>query len=186
MSFESYTPPVLATSRLRLEPLRSTHADLLFEPLSTPHLYPFIPQDPPGSVEALRQRYQRLETRRSADGTELWLNWVAFRDGGPAGLVEATVTADGTAQIAYFVFAEHQRQGIGREGVEAVLSHLRAKLGIRRCRALVDTRNLSSIGLLEALGFKRARTIQEADHFKGRPSDEFEYLRSEEAAPRAR
>ena len=42
---------------------------------------------------------------------------------------------------------------------------------------LLDTRNEESWRLLERLGFKRKRTIKDADHFKGSPSDEYEYVR---------
>ena len=52
--------------------------------------------------------------------------------------------------------------------------------------ALVDTRNEASWRLLEALGFKRNGTIKNADHFKGKPSDEcvYEIKRGEWNAPK--
>ena len=175
---ERYQPPPIQSARLSLEPLIAAHADVLHAPLSDPALYTFLPGDPPKSVEALRVRYQRLETLRSPDGSELWLNWAVRKIGGDyVGLVEATVRADASAHFAYFVLRPFQRQGFAAEAVEAVLIHLQRDLGLRQARALLDTRNETSWRLLERLGFRRARTISGADHFKGAASDEYEYVR---------
>ena len=177
--FERYRQPPLSSARLSLEPLTTAHAELLHAPLCDSALYEYLPGEPPASVEALRQRYQRLEARRSPDGSQLWLNWATrIRDGGYVGLVEATVHDDATTQIAYFVFRAFQRQGFAREAIESVLSHLQSDIGVREARALVDTRNAASWRLLERLSFWRTRTIKDADHFKGAPSDEFEYVRA--------
>jgi RimJ/RimL family protein N-acetyltransferase len=173
----NYSPPYIATQRLILEPLTAGHAQKLFDSFSDPNLYTFLPGEPPVSVEALRERYQRLERRRSPDGSELWLNWAGRQHNGAyVGLVEATVHADATAHVAYFVFAPFQRQGFAREALEAVLAHLKNDAGVPEARALLDTRNEASWRLLERLGFRRGRTIKAADRFKGSASDEFEYV----------
>ena len=183
IAFDRYTSPFIATQRLLLEPLSAGHAERLVAPLSEPALYAFLPADPPVSVEALHERYGRLEARRSPDGKELWLNWAARQESGTyVGLVEATVRADASTQIAYFVFRPFQRQGFAAEAVEAVLTHLKNDIGIEMVRALLDTRNEASWRLLERLGFKRQRTIKDADHFKGAASDEYEYVRDLRAA----
>jgi ribosomal-protein-alanine N-acetyltransferase len=154
------------------------HAAHLFASLSDAALYTYLPGEPPISVEVLRERYQRLETRRSPDGTELRLNWAGRQHNGAyVGLVEATVHADLTAHIAYFVFVPFQRQGFASEIVAAMLAHLKSDIGIREARALIDTRNEASWRLLERIGFRRVRLIRDADLFKGAPSDEFEYAR---------
>ena len=178
IALERYTSPYLATQRLILEPLTAGHAAELFAPLGDSALYTFLPGDPPASVETLRERYRRLEARRSPDGKELWLNWAGRQHNGAyVGLVEATVHADATAHLAYFVFSKFQRQGFAAEMVEAVLIHLKNDVGVHEARALLDTRNEASWRLLERLGFRRARTIKNADAFKGASSDEYEYLR---------
>jgi ribosomal-protein-alanine N-acetyltransferase len=179
IGFDQYKSPFIATQRLILEPLSAGHADALFAPLSDTALYAYLPGKPPSSVEALRERYQRLEKRRSPDGTQLWLNWAGRQHNGAyVGLVEATVLADATAQIAYFVFGPFQRQGFAAEAVAAVLAHLKNDAGVREVRALLDTRNEASWRLMERLGFRRARVIKDADHFKGASSDEYEYARA--------
>jgi RimJ/RimL family protein N-acetyltransferase len=91
------------------------------------------------------------------------------------GLVEATVTRDDSVQLAYFVFADHQRQGYSAEMVRLVLDHLTSALDLKTARALVDTRNVASQRLLAHLSFERKRLIEMADNFKGASSDEFEY-----------
>ena len=69
--------------------------------LSDPAIYEYE-NAPPASVEWLRARYEKLETRRSADGSEQWLNWVIRMTGtGLIGYVQATLHADGSAAIAY-------------------------------------------------------------------------------------
>ncbi len=178
MSFDAYEPPILHTPRLRLEPLLAAHAAVLFGPLSDPSLYKFIPTDPPVSLEALTLRYRRLESRRSADGRELWLNWAAFTGEAPACLIEASVLPSRIVQVAYFTFVSHQRQGFAAEALSAVIEHLRDALGLTSARALLDTRNEASWRLLERLGFQNIRTILNADTFKGSSSDEFEYGRA--------
>lgn len=168
--------PKLATPRLVLEPLVAAHAERLFEGMSSPTLYTFIPQEPPRSIEALRARYERLEGRASPDGTERWLNWAARHDDGPyVGLVEATVYADGRASIAYFVFAPFAGRGYGAEGTARVVQHLADDLGVRVVEAHIDTRNVASQRLVERVGFTRVGELRDADHFKGASSDEYVY-----------
>jgi RimJ/RimL family protein N-acetyltransferase len=148
----------------------------MFEGLSDPRGYVFLPSDPPPDLASLRTRYARLALGRSADGSEIWLNWIVRRrdDGKPMGYVQATV--QGTAVlIAYHVFPRYWRRGVARAAVGAMLDLLFAGNGIERASALVDTRNAASQALLVKLGFVRVRTNPNADFFKGSSSDEFEF-----------
>ena len=63
------------TPRLLLEPQLASHAPAMFALLSDPALYRHE-DAPPESLAALARRYERLASRRSADGREHWLNWV--------------------------------------------------------------------------------------------------------------
>ena len=161
----------LRSPRLVLEPLTAAHADALFEGMRDPSLYPFIPQEPPASVEALRTRYRRLEARVSPDGREQWLNWAVRHGEAHVGLVEVTVTGD-KASLAYFVLATWQRRGIAREACAAVLTELWRRTPVPFVEATVDDRNEASLGLLASLGFVEERRVTGADFFKGRSSDE--------------
>lgn len=182
-AFGTYVCPTLNAPGLVLEPLTAAHAGELFPHLQDPALYTYIPHDPPPSLEALRARYARLENRRSPDGKELWLNWVARRDGAAIGNVQATCRSDDVAYVAYNVFVPFQRQGLAAKAVTAMLDHLHASAGMTTAKALVDTRNTASLRLLERLGFSRVRLIENADHFKGARSDEYEFARELRAQP---
>lgn len=170
---------LLHGERLALEPLVEAHAEALFAGFSDPRLYPYIPTDPPASIDALRDRYRRLATRSSPDGRERWLNWAARLASAPiyVGLFEATVRADATASLAYFVFSEHARRGYGVEGAGMVVDHLLGALRRRSVRANIDTRNVASIRLAKRLGFVHETRILEASRFKGTVSDEDVYSR---------
>jgi [ribosomal protein S5]-alanine N-acetyltransferase len=118
----------LETERLLLEPLLPEHATLLIEGLADERLYRFIPTDAPESTEALETRYRKLSSRRSPDGSEVWLNFaMPLREGTTpedgavprathVGTLEATVFPDRSAYIAYTVFVPSWHHGYAREG----------------------------------------------------------------------
>jgi RimJ/RimL family protein N-acetyltransferase len=65
------------------------------------------------------------------------------------------LTSDPTvAVIGYTVTPVQQRQGLGLEGVHALLSYAVPLLRLRRVEATTLRDNLASTGLLAALGFK--------------------------------
>jgi RimJ/RimL family protein N-acetyltransferase len=167
----------LLTPRLQLEPLVTAHAPALYPLLQDSALYTFIPQEPPDSVEALTARYRMQSTRRSPDGTEIWLNWALRLRASDdcVGTLQATVQADSTAFLAYMIFPTFQHRGYAKEGCLCMLEHLRDDYKVRRVVAEIDTRNAVSIGLVESLGFVRAALHPEADFFKGGASDEYRY-----------
>jgi ribosomal-protein-alanine N-acetyltransferase len=177
----------LETERLLLEPLLPEHATLLFEGLADERLYRFIPSDPPESLEALETRYRKLSSRRSPDGSEVWLNFaMRLREGTTpedgavpratyVGTLEATVFPNRSAYLAYTVFVPFWRQGYAKEGCARMLSHLLEDYRVRVVVAEMDTRNAASISLAEVLGFERVGTTLGADHFKGSVSDEHRY-----------
>jgi [ribosomal protein S5]-alanine N-acetyltransferase len=168
---------VLVTPRLRLEPLTPAHASALFDGLSAPALYAFIPQEPPASQDWLKARFERISSRGPADGSAVWLNWALRGDDHYCGVFEATAMADGRVDIAYFVFVGDQRQGLARAAGEAVTAALWADTDTQVIGASLDTRNEASAKLLEALGFARVALIENADFFGGAPSDEYRYER---------
>src|SRR5207248_11438302 len=100
----------------------------MFSVLGDPLIYTYLDFPPPPSLEHLSRVYAQLETRRSPDGTEEWLNWIVVRNchperergawaGGvappappgpsptlgvtePIGVVQATISAGG-CEVAY-------------------------------------------------------------------------------------
>jgi [ribosomal protein S5]-alanine N-acetyltransferase len=165
------------TSRLLLLPLEGSHADLLFAGLADDRLYEFIADAPPSSVESLRARYQKLAKRSSPDGREAWLNWgVWSREGRePVGYVQATVRNAEICEIAYVLAWNQWGRGYGREAVGAMADHLRDHYQVKSLRARVDPRNVRSVALLEALGFRQTGYRTAAEPIRGLPADEAEY-----------
>ena len=167
----------LLSARLRFEPLRATHAELICSSLQDPAIYTYLPEDPP-SPEALQNRYAYLEKGVSPDGSELWLNWVAFlRDSTtPVGTFQATIPQQGVGAFAYIVFPFYWRQGFAKEMARCVMTHLFQAHKISNLSAEIDVRNVASIRLVESLGLTRIKTTHGADYFKGSTSDEYTYL----------
>jgi RimJ/RimL family protein N-acetyltransferase len=147
---------VIRTSRLALEPQVAAHAEEMFRVLGDPRIYEYE-NEPPPSGEWLRERYARLETRRSTDGSEQWLNWVLRLSSRELiGYVQATVHPDGHASIAYELASGHWGHGLAREAVEAMIAELGACYRVRRLSAVLKAGNLRSRRLLERLGFAPA------------------------------
>ena len=140
------------TAQLLLEPLTIAHAPAMFALLSDPAIYTYLDYGPPASLEHLQGVYAQLETRHSPDGLEEWLNWIVIHDV-PVGIVQATIYADGSANVAYVFGSAHWGHGYAREAVEAMLEHL----GDRTFFATVEEDNARSIALLERLGFRMVK-----------------------------
>lgn len=145
----------------------------MFAGLSDPAAYLFLPDDPPADVERLRDRYRRQVVGRSRDGWELWFNWIIRRRDEEAflGYTQATVVG-GSAMVAYHVFPQHWRRGLGSNALAATLHAVFGLEDVMVAQALVDTRNHASRRLLASLGFTAVRVIKKADFFKGCVSDE--------------
>jgi len=138
-----------------LEPQLPIHAEQMFEVLSDPAIYEYE-NEPPASVDWLRARFARLESRQSPDGCEKWLNWVIRLPSSElAGYVQATVHPGGRAAIAYELASRYWRRGFAREACEAMLSEL-ARYGVRNVHAVFKRKNVRSLCLLERLGFAPA------------------------------
>lgn len=144
----------LRTNHLLLEPQTAAHAAEMFAVLSDPAIYEFE-NEPPASLARLEERYRRLESRRSADGCELWLNWVvrSVERGDALGYVQATIRADATALIAYEFGSTHWGRGWAREAVEAMLDEIARAYGVATAGAVFKKANFRSRRLLQRLGF---------------------------------
>ena len=143
----------LRTETLTLEPQTREHAQAMFVVLADPSIY-LHENAPPQSLEWLEQRFARLESRRSPDGQQQWLNWVIrFSDGEVIGYVQATVRADGSALLAYVLGSAYWGKGLASQAVVAMVDELRAQYSVTRLEAVLKQSNLRSQRLLERLGF---------------------------------
>jgi ribosomal-protein-alanine N-acetyltransferase len=148
--------PQLDGELVVLHPLRVAHADILFPVLRDPELWQFTENAAPKSVEALQRRYLRLESRRSSDGKQDWLNWAIEERASSrmAGVVQATVhNSRAVADIAYVVGRLFWGRGLASSSVRTMLAFL-GTAGVSTFQATVDSKNLPSIRLLERLGFQ--------------------------------
>ncbi|MFG1671829.1 GNAT family N-acetyltransferase [Streptomyces sp. Y7] len=114
----------LRSDRLDLLPLRVEHAEEMAAVLSDPALHHFI-GGAPLSPDALRARYGRL-VAGSPDATVSWCNWVLRLRAGSClvGTVQATISADGTAEIAWVIGTPWQRHGLASEAARALVAWL--------------------------------------------------------------
>jgi RimJ/RimL family protein N-acetyltransferase len=134
----------------------------MFAVLSDPAIYEFE-NSPPASEAWLSERFAKLESRTSKDGTERWLNWVIrLPSGDLAGFAQATVKTSGVAYIAYEIASRFWRQGVGSCAVNAMLDELAAGYGVQTFLAVLKARNYRSEGLLRHLGFSQATSAQAA------------------------
>jgi len=146
---------LIQTNRLRLEPQTVEHADEMFRVLSDQAIYTYE-NEPPSSLDWLRERFARLETRRSSDGTQQWLNWAIRLPTGLIGYVQATVMPEGRAAIAYVLSSAHWGRGLASEAVGAMISELVDHYQVQHLSAVLKSRNARSLRLLERLGFTPA------------------------------
>jgi RimJ/RimL family protein N-acetyltransferase len=145
--------------------------------LRDPELYRYVPHLPPTTVASLEARYRRTAAGPDGD-TERWWNWAVLRaaDGAAMGTVETTLLAsEDRALLAYAFGTAYWGFGYAFEACSAAIAHLRDTTAIRHVAAFVDTRNAHSTALLERLGFERKETVENADYFKGLPSNEYRY-----------
>lgn len=150
---------------LTLEPQTAAHAGEMFDVLQDVEVHTYLEDTPPVSVDALRERLARLETRRSADASEQWLNWALRRDDGALiGYVQATVRANGLAWIAYVLGRAHWGHGHATRAVRTMIDELVSQYGVTQLLATADRDNRASIALLGRLGFTPAPEAWRRDH----------------------
>ena len=148
---------VIEASRCRLEPQVVAHAEPMFAVLSDPAIYEYE-NEAPRSLEWLRERFAKLESRRSPNGNEEWLNWVVrLSTSELIGYVQATVRPDGNAAIAYELASAFWGRGLGREAVQAMIDELVDHYRVRILTAVLKRANVRSRRLLEQLRFSVAR-----------------------------
>jgi RimJ/RimL family protein N-acetyltransferase len=169
----------IATPRLHLSPLTAAHAAAMFIPLQDDAIYRWISATPPSSLEALRERWTRNESRVSPDGTEAWLAWAVQRtsDGVHIGKLDVCLDATSTVtNLGYILFPAFWGQGLATEAVVAVVEHL-IGLGVTRLVATVTVGNEASARVLTRAGFTFTRVIPQNDTIRGVLHDDEEYVR---------
>lgn len=167
--------PAARTPRLRIEPLRSTHAPLLFAALADSRIYTYFPDEAHASVDSLARRYAFLDRGAPAGAGEIWLNWALQRADTAAyiGTLQATVTPDSHAYIGYVLAPPAWRLGFATEACRWLVAELQKRFVLNEILATVDTRNTGSLHVLERLGFHCVGT--EPAEIRGEATTDFLY-----------
>lgn len=141
----------LPTARLDLLPLRVVHAEEMAVVLSDPALHTFI-GGAPRSPGELRARYERL-IAGSPEPTVAWCNWVLRLRARSClvGTVQATVTEDGDAEIAWVVGTPWQGRGFASEAARGLVAWLRER-SVRTVVAHVHPDHHASAAVATAAG----------------------------------
>src|SRR5437762_5872647 len=136
---------VMETGSITLEPQTAAHAEEMFAVLSDPAIYEYE-NEPPPSLEGLRSRFTKLESRRSPSGRERWLNWVIRLPSSELiGYVQATLHPDGRAAIAYELSSAYWGRGLARRAVEAMITELVEHHRVRNLSSVLKRRNFRSM-----------------------------------------
>jgi ribosomal-protein-alanine N-acetyltransferase len=168
---------------VRLEPQVAAHAEEIFEVLRDPALYEYE-NEPPESLEWLRARLARLESRASGDGTEGWLNWVIRLPSSELiGYVQATIHPPHRASIAYILHSRYWGRGLATAAVEMMIEELGTAYGVETLAAVLKRANLRSRRLLERLGFVPGSAALAEE--LGVEADELLFVRAARAPSRA-
>ena len=125
--------------------------------LSEPEIYRYLDEDPPQSIDALKQKFARSESRQSPDGSEHWLNWVV-RDElqRVAGVVQTTIYPSGEANVAYVFGRAHWGRNLAYRAVERMRRMVVAEFEVKQFFVTIERDNERSIRLAERPGFVRA------------------------------
>ena len=167
---------IITTPTLTLEPQTVAHAEEMFAVLCDPAIYEYE-NEPPPSLDWLRARFAKLEARQSADGQQLWLNWVIrLPTSELIGFVQATVRPNGNAGFAYVLASAYWGRGLARDAVAALMTALVERYRVRTFAAVLKRENFRSVKLLGRLAFSLA-TVAEHVQYQVAP-DELLMLRS--------
>jgi len=93
----------------------------------------------------------------------------------------------GWVEIGYTIIPEHRNKGYGTEVTQVLTDYLFLTKNVPRVQAIVDTRNMASIAVLEKSGFTREGTLRKSLwNAAGRWTDGYVYsiLREEWKEPR--
>lgn len=148
----------LATERLVLAPMLVRDAAELYELLRPLDSDAPVEDMHPASLEDLRTRIRRWESRRSPDGAEVWLNWTLRlkKEGSVVGRAQATVT-DAWAEMAWVIGRRYRNQGYATEAGRCIADWLLDLMSVGEVRATIHPGNTASQRVAAKVGMRRKR-----------------------------
>ncbi len=163
-------PYPLLTERLRIQPLAMGDIDTFVQYRQDPHIARFQ------SWDCSYSRDQAIELIQSQLGFVTpdlgdWLQLAIHLSISNAHIgdlaIHRVANQDGVFELGFTIATQYQRQGYAKEAVRALIEFLRAEAGATRAIATTDSRNISSIRLLESMNFMQDRTKSWTEEFKG-------------------
>jgi RimJ/RimL family protein N-acetyltransferase len=144
--------PRLATAHLVLSPLVVADAEEMRSVLSDAELYLYTGGGPP-TLAGLRTRYRLLSRGRSADGAQIWCNWISrTRQCIAVGTLQATIQChERRAELAWVTGRVYWGHGYATEGATAVVEWLVAA-GAEEIGAHIHPDNHASGAVARRLG----------------------------------
>jgi len=138
-------------------------------------------------------RYQSWDGFTEADGTRFLTEQLQLHPGMPGtwfqfafelrstrelvgdGAVHSLSGESKQVEIGFTLAPAHRGRGYATEGVACLLDYIFTGLDRHRTFALIDTRNLSAVALVERLGMRREGCLVENAWFKGEWTSEYVY-----------
>ena len=169
--------PVLHTSRLRLRPLAPADVPALFEIFSHPEVVRYWSTPALPDLAAARTLLDEIDALARRQQLFQW--GVALAQPGSAAhdtlvgtcTLRAAGAAQNRAEVGFALAHAHWRRGYAREALAGLLTYAFDTVGLRRIEADVDPRNVSSLHVLEGLGFVREGYLHERWQVNGEVQD---------------
>ena len=141
----------------------ASHAKAMFSILADSQLYSFTGDEPPESQAALEERYRYLESRKSPDESQLWLNWLVTlaNNKTPIGYVQATVS-ESHSDIAWLIGLHWQGNGYASEAASALAKWLQ-KNGVKAIRCCIHPNHVASQRVAINTGFNKSSTVEDGE-----------------------
>jgi ribosomal-protein-alanine N-acetyltransferase len=163
---------VIRTERLRLEPVTTENAGVLWDVLQLPGLRDY--QDLP---DANREQFKRLVGARPVSlepGASGRFEWLIYLEGvaEPVGWASLRVGDRATtAEVGYSVVVEYRQRGIATETVRGLMNEAFARTHLQKVRAYCVPANTASRAVLDTLGFEDDGILPRGATVQGRPVD---------------
>ena len=148
------------TKRLIFESLVSSHSNDLFTIMNNQNIFKYVNESAYTNKDKLLKRYDFL-SKGSPHSNQEWLNWAIKlkNSNNYIGVLQATIYKNKSTEIGYLLSPKYWSNGYGTEAVNYLCEYLFKNKNVKKIIASIDTRNLSSIKLVEKLHFKYIKTI---------------------------
>jgi RimJ/RimL family protein N-acetyltransferase len=175
------------TPRLRLDVLRESDAETLFQYRADPSVALYQGWHPTSHDEALD--FIRAQQQIALDVPDSWLQW-AIRLAGDGTLIgdlglHLPADEEGSYEFGITLAPAYQGKGYAREAVRALLDFLFRTLGAHRVHASIDPRNIASAALLRSLGMRQEAHFRESLKLRGEWVDDVIFALLAREWPRA-